>query len=683
MKRACLAIGVGDAPPLDYLEGAVNGARAIADWARAPGPDGKPRFETILLTDELDPVGIAEVKAALEGLLAGGADSLLLYFAGHGLSRDAGESFWLPSDWDSERLAISVAGLRDKLFGQGVLRLVMVADACRSMLDARTRDLVGVPVLGKARFEVRRPKWELWQAASEARAAWMIPAWKGIPARCVFSGLLVEALNGAHAGAFEDGDRTKPLTSESLSEIQVAEVPKVAQRYGADLLPEPVGSISRAELLSLERGPEPPPAPLPWPEPEEARVTGMGAVAGERIRPPPGRSWSTKDAAAPPAQAPETAQKRRGALGRMIGDLLGGFGMKTASRDPDVTLSGGGGPDLGEVLGGMLGQRRAPEGPSLAAVAAADMAAGRERKAAMAAEIGRETGRLAGEARPGHFESGAGFTVAGAGVAEAWLGTPAVAVPLGESGYWRVEPGDPEWAAVWWNGRRGVPFSEPLPLLVRLSDGRYLGAAALPRFVLSFTVGSDGADAVIYRSYDVPHAPETERVMAELRVAGLGVGQTAEVVSRLRGAKHADPMLGVLAAYLHDAMGDWANVARAAWFFAERGEPVPFDIAMLGRFPCRREPGGLVRVIIPATEADDGARGLPSWMRMATPEGEGVVAGAFPWMRQGWARLDPDGVEGLYPAGLSAIGRALLPAPFTSLTAAGGDTLRHLLWGEG
>jgi hypothetical protein len=47
----CLAIGVSDAPPLEYLGGAVNGAQAFGAWARCLG------IQTEVLTDEVNPVG--------------------------------------------------------------------------------------------------------------------------------------------------------------------------------------------------------------------------------------------------------------------------------------------------------------------------------------------------------------------------------------------------------------------------------------------------------------------------------------------------------------------------------------------------------------------------------------------------------------------------------------------------
>lgn len=70
---------------------------------------------------------------------------------------------------------------------------------------------------------------------------------------------------------------------------------------------------------------------------------------------------------------------------------------------------------------------------------------------------------------------------------------------------------------------------------------------------------------------------------------------------------------------------------------------------------------------------------LPEYMRAKTPRATGIVAGAFPWLREGWALLDSEGESGLYPADLARIAVEILPAPFTTLTRAGGAQLARLL----
>src|SRR5882757_11111160 len=109
-RRAALVIGVSDAKPLPFLAGALNGAKAFQRWADALG------YQTRLVTDEDDPVTVLRLRAELEALLAaaGPPDThrLLIYFAGHGVIREANEGLWLLSDWWQELRAVGVESLR-------------------------------------------------------------------------------------------------------------------------------------------------------------------------------------------------------------------------------------------------------------------------------------------------------------------------------------------------------------------------------------------------------------------------------------------------------------------------------------------------------------------------------------------------------------------------------------------
>ena len=650
MKAVCLAIGVGDAPPLDYLRGAVNGARAIDGWAKKQG------YSTKLLTDETAPIELSDVGNALTTLLAGGADRLLLYFAGHGLSSGAADDLWLLSRWDQERKGVSVAALRDRLLRYGIGQLILIADACRTLVDANTRDVMGDPVLQRGPFAEKLPQGDLWFAASPARAAWMIPGPTPAESRCIFSGLLTEALSGAHLQAFDGSNPSAGITSFSLANFLEAKVPPLAARYGATLVPAITTSI-RPPLNVYVPGvptPVPPILPTPWPDPSDAPIAGMGAPDGSgRITPPAGASWSR----------PAPDQKEIG-LG-FIPNILLAFLPKP----------------LGVLPLTFLWPERSLEredAPSFNAVMAGDQEAIAATRSAETELVSASIAAFQTESRPTHFETGAGFALSGAVVQQGVLGPAATAQPQGEPGWWRIEPTATFLPSPWWPG--GIPLHQPLPLLVRLTDGRWVGAAALPRFVLSFTVDEVGAQAVIYRSMHMPFSPATEQVMARLRAGALRREQAPELVELLRASKHADPMLGVLAAYLHDSMGDLANVRRTAFFFAAQGQPIPFDIALLGRLEAHRDAEGLLRVLVPPVPEAEGTRNIPLFMRRATPPVEGVLAGAFPWLRQGWDRLDPEGRSDLYPPGLAQLTPQLLPTPFTTLTAIGGDHLAHLLF---
>jgi uncharacterized caspase-like protein len=114
-RDVALAIGVRDAKPLKSLQGAINGAQGFHDWATKLG------YASRLLTDEDEPVTMARLRTELEALLkpdAGPIHRLLLYFAGHGLIREAEEGLWLLSDWWTERKAVAIEVLKRRLFGR-------------------------------------------------------------------------------------------------------------------------------------------------------------------------------------------------------------------------------------------------------------------------------------------------------------------------------------------------------------------------------------------------------------------------------------------------------------------------------------------------------------------------------------------------------------------------------------
>lgn len=626
-NQACLSIGIGDAPPLDYLRGAVNGARAIDAWARAEG------YQTRLLIDTVDAIEFADVDKALTELLANGADRLLLYFAGHGLSTGAADDMWLLSRWSDVGQGVSVNQLRNRLHRYGVRQLVIMSDACRTPVDARTQDITGHPVLSRGPFSETLPQVDLWFAASPARAAWMIPGRTPAETRCVFSGLLAEALAGGHASAFDAGR----ITNFSLADFLEAEVPQVAGRYNVELRPAITTSIRPPANVYMGNPPPSPPDMPPWPAPGSDLATVMAGTGTTSIAPPPGESWSSPPPPPPPRRTGITQPA-------------------SAAAAPVVRMS-------------------------LETLASSDAQAMDRAEAETEATVQRTMQAFQLEQRPSHFETGAGFVVSGGEVLEALVGAAGVVVRLGDDGPWRVEPTSASFAGPWWEN--SIPLRLPLPLLIQMQGGDWIGAAAMPDFVLSFTLSERGAESAIYRWMQSPYARGTEEVMARLRASGLARERAPEVLAALRGHKHADPMLGVLAAYLHESMGDIDNVRRTAWYFAQRNQPIPFDIALLGRLEAHRtDVPGLVEVVIPEVPEDTGMRSGPGYLRAATPAGTGRVAGAFPFLRQGWGLLDPEGRGDLYPAGLAALAEHLRPAPFTTLDAAGGAELARLLFGE-
>ena len=235
-RMAALAIGVSDAPPLPFLGGALNGARQFHDWAQALGYDSR------VVTDEEEPVTADRLRTELEGLLL--ADEreiyrLLIYFAGHGVIRELEQGLWLLSDWNEELRAVAVEPLKRRLDRYRVKQVAFFADACRSLpADVDTADLTPDAILGKgpAPRSPTPPAVDKFIAAQDATTTFMIPGADPDEDRCLFSGVLLEALWGTKESAFSPLLPGK-VTSQSLGAYVQAEVREVAEGYRLTLVP--------------------------------------------------------------------------------------------------------------------------------------------------------------------------------------------------------------------------------------------------------------------------------------------------------------------------------------------------------------------------------------------------------------------------------------------------------------
>lgn len=651
-RKACLAIGVGDAPPLTYLGGAVNGAESLGAWARQAG------YDTTVLTDRSNPVRLLDIETALSKLLPDDepTDRLIISFAGHGLQRGL-EDLWLLSKWLQEDEAISVSAMRLFLERYNLRQLVIVSDACRkAATTAETAALTAHPGLRRGRIAARRLHTDMLRATSSYTAAFMLRGRTEVGDRCLFSTLLFEALSGGADAAFMERNGRRSLFSDSLATWLETAVPEKAGRYGLTLVPEIDPGLRFPDDIYVDAPPDKRPSLPPWPDPADIAAVQLdtGQDDSPRVPPPPGRSWSTSGAQGKSERDElDKTFKYRGHLYR------GRFDADFASARAASPRAARESTNLGNLI--QLDREKAD----------------RDRIDAIRVEAEVLQGFL-GQARPTHFETRAGFALAGARALRAWLGPDARAMDVKEGIWWRIEPtrgGSPFWA-------NGSELAAPLPLLVELDNGRWAGAAAMPGFIATFGVDSSGVTSLVCRQMEEPDARPSEAAIAYHTAGSLTEKQLSDLVISMRASKHQDPMLGVLACYLHDRAGDIDNIRRTAYYFVAAGQPVPFDIALLGRLQAHRSQSGWLEVAIPPVEeasARPGRPTLPNYMRARTPQATGIVAGAFPWLREGWALLDPGGESGLYPADLARIAAEILPAPFTTLAPAGGAQLARLL----
>jgi hypothetical protein len=208
---------------------------------------------------------------------------------------------------------------------------------------------------------------------------------------------------------------------------------------------------------------------------------------------------------------------------------------------------------------------------------------------------------------------------------------------------------------------------------------------ALPNFIASIIRYQQGVSAVVYREIHTESvaAKETERAIAAMEDGGLRADAKTDIAVELRQGKFADPVLGVISAYLYDSIGDTDNVRRMASYYVGSGQPIPYDIALLGMLQGEWRDGQLFARVpkVPAREPRTEAERPHTWTyEEIKREAQGVVGGLWPWMRQGWAFLDdPSDYEStLIKHGLVELRRHLTSGRFVSLDKDGGHKLANL-----
>lgn len=276
---------------------------------------------------------------------------------------------------------------------------------------------------------------------------------------------------------------------------------------------------------------------------------------------------------------------------------------------------------------------------------------------------------------PGYFETGSGFAVDGKGVRAIWL-DPRLQVRKqnGKSGWLAVGGGNPVW------------LQGPSPVLIELEGGNYLAQTAFPDFIASALCDGNGVQALIYReSYgDKSTGGLAIEAIARMESGALRAADIPDLSIELRMMKHADPVLGVISAYLYDSIEDVDSIRRMAWFYIDHHQAIPYDIALLAQVPGRRNENGLLEIDLPAVpprEPRSEKEAATSWACQPTPSARGTVAGFWPWMKQGWPFLDdPLDVElGLVHPALPSLQQHLTGARFTTFNREGGETLATIM----
>ncbi|HEX9210909.1 MAG TPA: hypothetical protein VF901_10380 [Bradyrhizobium sp.] len=189
--------------------------------------------------------------------------------------------------------------------------------------------------------------------------------------------------------------------------------------------------------------------------------------------------------------------------------------------------------------------------------------------------------------------------------------------------------------------RSGITLLQMADLFVALPLHRRLWCAVL----IDKGHAADGVELLAWGGESPsPGGPLT----AAEALKGLSAGTlTAEDMSVLaegiRYSKHADPLYGIVAAYLYNAVGDVENIRRMCYYYQYHNQDVPFDIAMLAQVELKRRRDGGFRIEVPEVAETPQTKRRPrsaSFVWEKTPATTLDVAGVTPLLRTGWQHIE-------------------------------------------
>ncbi len=144
-----------------------------------------------------------------------------------------------------------------------------------------------------------------------------------------------------------------------------------------------------------------------------------------------------------------------------------------------------------------------------------------------------------------------------------------------------------------------------------------------------------------YSSYSYTKKTQTAWWALDALASGRLQGKDAiPIADSMRDEKHANPMIGIVCAYLYDLVGDTDSISRLCHFYVKHNQCIPFDIAILAGGEIRQTDDGC-DLLYSASKKDKlrSCQNIPSYLWRSTPEGKGRIAGAAPLFRSGWNRL--------------------------------------------
>lgn len=244
-SRILVSIGVSKPEFLDELPGVITAAERMAAWGEAHG------YHPVLVHDaatkEHDALEVtverirAEIDWAIKSVTSERElERLIVFFAGHGSALDP-DQYWLLTNWrTNSNEAIKVRKLQRMLEFYGPKQVAIIADACQEN-DREFDDIIGSAILLRPRPEEEPEQFELdrFFAADSGKKSFMVKAQGDKEAYCLFSEVLLDALEGDAEHAFEKGGIEACVTSQSLFTFLKEEIPIAAGKLNLSMKPRP------------------------------------------------------------------------------------------------------------------------------------------------------------------------------------------------------------------------------------------------------------------------------------------------------------------------------------------------------------------------------------------------------------------------------------------------------------
>lgn len=232
------------------LPGAITSARRLREWAEQADEDCN--YKVLYLADHDDDDVYKKIDVQLvrekvtEFVNNNFIDRLVVYFAGHGIVRSAGDQFWLLTNAANDQRE----GINVEAFRRGLLKcnignadfagqLCIIGDACRNT-GRDAIEFYGDPILTSTANMNRRIQLDRFLSTGLGDYSFQINQIGSQSAYCLFSEVTLSALRGEVKEAIDTEDhRFKPVvTNHKLAEYLEKEVRSRAAAIGEDMEPD-------------------------------------------------------------------------------------------------------------------------------------------------------------------------------------------------------------------------------------------------------------------------------------------------------------------------------------------------------------------------------------------------------------------------------------------------------------